>query len=174
MMIVLSMVTKSLFIRRSPGAEMNIVVRVGKADFDVGAECRALASHSPQSGAVVQFVGLMRDSNQGDDVLTMELEHYPGMTERRITEIVELAQQRWPLFATTVIHRVGVLYPQDQIVFVGVSAAHRHDAFQACEFIMDYLKTEAPFWKKERTLTGEQRWVDARQTDQQALKRWQV
>jgi len=152
---------------------VSVIVRVGEADFDVGAECRALASHSRQSGAIVQFVGLMRDRNQGDDVLTMELEHYPGMTERCITEIVNRAQQRWPLFAVTVIHRVGVLQPQDQIVFVGVSAAHRLDAFQSCEFIMDYLKTEAPFWKKECTLNGEQRWVDARQTDQQARKRWQ-
>ena len=152
---------------------MQIRVRVGEADFDVGAECRAFASHSRQCGAVAQFVGLMRDSNQGDGVLTMELEHYPGMTERRISEILNTAEQRWPLFAATVIHRVGVLYPQDQIVFVGVSAAHRHDAFNACEFIMDYLKTEAPFWKKERTLDGETRWLDARQTDQSALQRWQ-
>ncbi len=152
---------------------MDVEVRVSEADFDVGAECVSLSSKTRQCGAVVQFVGLMRDSNQGDDVLTMELEHYPGMTERRIFEIIDRADHRWPLFAVTVIHRVGILYPQDQIVFVGVSAAHRHDAFQACEFIMDYLKTEAPFWKKECKADGEQRWVDARQTDQKALARWQ-
>ena len=153
---------------------MHIVVKVDDRDFDVGAECRALAAHSQRSGAIVQFVGIMRDSNQGDDVLSMELEHYPGMTENCISEIVTSAQRRWALFAATVIHRVGVFQPQDQIVFVGVSAAHRGDAFQACEFIMDYLKTEAPFWKKERILNGEERWVDARQTDRQALSRWQT
>ncbi|MDF1691789.1 MAG: molybdopterin synthase catalytic subunit MoaE [Zhongshania sp.] len=152
---------------------MHSLVRVSADDFDVGAECDALRALSRRSGAIAQFVGVMRDSNQGDDVLTMELEHYPGMTERRISEIIERAAARWPILAATVIHRVGLLHPQDQIVFVGVSAGHRHDAFQACEFIMDFLKTEAPFWKKERTPSGE-RWVDARDTDQQALARWQT
>jgi molybdopterin synthase catalytic subunit len=149
-------------------------VEIGEADFDVGLECRQLAAISASSGAIAQFVGVMRDHNQGDSVVTMELEHYPGMTENSIARIIDRAAERWPLLAATVIHRVGVLRPCEQIVFVGVCSPHRHDAFQACEFVMDYLKTEAPFWKKEYTVNGQARWLDARSSDSDALARWQA
>eukprot|EP00919_Chromeraceae_sp_WS-2016_P060852 GHVR01144434.1.p1 GENE.GHVR01144434.1~~GHVR01144434.1.p1 ORF type:complete len:120 (+),score=9.01 GHVR01144434.1:203-562(+) len=114
----------------------------------------------------------MRDYNDGDDVLAMALEHYPGMTERSIDAIIDSAAQRWPLLSATVIHRVGELLPGSQIVFVGVGSMHRHAAFSACEFIMDFLKSEAPFWKKERRADGTERWVDARDSDAHALNRW--
>jgi molybdopterin synthase catalytic subunit len=146
-------------------------VLVQEADFDVSDECRALASSS-RCGAVAQFVGVMRDYNDGDDVLAMALEHYPGMTERSIDAIIDSAAQRWPLLSATVIHRVGELLPGSQIVFVGVGSMHRHAAFSACEFIMDFLKSEAPFWKKERRADGTERWVDARDSDTHALNRW--
>ncbi|MFL6672691.1 MAG: molybdopterin synthase catalytic subunit MoaE, partial [Massilia sp.] len=122
-------------------------------------------------GAVVTFVGAVRDLNDGADVHAMELEHYPGMTERALADIVEQARARWPLFGALVIHRVGPLKPLDQIVLVAVSAAHRGEAFAACEFIIDYLKTDAPFWKKEQTPEGA-RWVDARVTDDSARAKW--
>ena len=139
-------------------------------DFSVGAEYEALAQGTA-SGAVVTFVGKVRDMNLGDNVTGLSLEHYPGMTEKALGEICQQAEQRWPLLDVRVIHRVGDLDIGDQIVFVGVSSAHRGAAFEACEFIMDYLKTKAPFWKKERT-TEETRWVESRESDAKAAERW--
>jgi len=146
-------------------------VTVQTGDFDLTAEIAALRSGDARVGAVVSFVGTVRDMNDGARVAAMELEHYPGMTEQAIETIVAQACQRWPLFAARVIHRVGPLAPLDQIVLVACSAAHRGEAFAACEFIIDYLKTAAPFWKKEQTPDGA-RWVDARSTDDDALQKW--
>jgi molybdopterin synthase catalytic subunit len=146
-------------------------VRVQNADFDVGDEMSLLRSHSASIGAIASFVGVARDLNNGDTVATLELEHYPGMTEKSIEAIVAEASRRWLLLGTTVIHRVGKLLPSEQIVLVAVSSMHRAEAFQACEFIMDYLKTRAPFWKKELTTAGE-RWVDARSSDHDSAERW--
>lgn len=146
-------------------------VVVQSEDFDVNAELLALRNASRQVGAIASFVGLVRDINEGDQVATMELEHYPGMTEKSIQKIVDEAYQRWQVLGAKVIHRVGKLEPSDQIVFVAVSSMHRGDAFAACEFIMDYLKTQAPFWKREATPEGE-RWVEQRETDHQAAQRW--
>lgn len=146
-------------------------VAVQSEDFDVNAELLALRNASRQVGAIASFVGLVRDINEGDQVATMELEHYPGMTEKSIQKIVDEAYQRWQVLGAKVIHRVGKLEPSDQIVFVAVSSMHRGDAFAACEFIMDYLKTQAPFWKREATPEGE-RWVEQRETDHQAAQRW--
>ena len=148
-------------------------VRVQTGDFDLGLEVARLREGDARVGAVVAFVGTVRDLNDGAQVAAMELEHYPGMTEKALDDIAAQAEARWPLFATLVIHRVGPLLPLDQIVLVAVTAAHRGDAFAACEFIMDYLKTEAPFWKKEDTPDGA-RWVDARVTDDTARARWQA
>jgi molybdopterin synthase catalytic subunit len=148
-------------------------VRVQTADFDLGVETARLRAGDARVGAVVAFVGTVRDLNDGAQVAAMELEHYPGMTEKALEDITEQARARWPLFGTLVIHRVGPLLPLDQIVLVAVTAAHRGDAFAACEFIMDYLKTDAPFWKKEDTPEGA-RWVDARVTDDKARARWQA
>ncbi|MBN3574456.1 molybdopterin synthase catalytic subunit MoaE [Vibrio neptunius] len=145
-------------------------VSVQFEDFSVGAEYEALALGTA-SGAVVTFVGKVRDMNLGDKVTGLSLEHYPGMTEKALDEICQKAEQRWPLLDVRVIHRVGDLNIGDQIVFVGVSSAHRGAAFEACEFIMDYLKTQAPFWKKERT-TEETRWVESRESDTKAAERW--
>jgi molybdopterin synthase catalytic subunit len=142
-------------------------IAVQEADFDVGAEIAALSAGDDGAGAVASFVGLVR----GGDILEMTLEHYPGMTEQALAEIVTQARARWAMRRVRVIHRVGKLLPGDRIVFVGVSSAHRHDAFAACEFIMDYLKTQAPFWKKEKTPAGG-RWVDARESDDHAAERW--
>ncbi len=146
-------------------------VEVQTKVFDVGAEIRALAETSRGVGAVVSFVGLVRDINLGDSVASLELEHYPGMTERAIITVVDRASQRWQLLAVKVIHRIGHLEAGEPVVFVGAASAHRRDAFAACEFIMDYLKTEAPLWKKEHTPDGA-RWVDARAEDQLAVSRW--
>jgi molybdopterin synthase catalytic subunit len=146
-------------------------VRVQAGDFDLSTEIAALRSQDPRIGAVVSFLGTVRDMNDGAAVAEMELEHYPGMTEQSIDAIVEQACRRWPLFGARVVHRVGPLQPLEQIVLVACSAAHRGEAFAACEFIIDYLKTEAPFWKKEQTPHGA-RWVDARSTDDDALKKW--
>jgi molybdopterin synthase catalytic subunit len=147
-------------------------VSVQEADFDAGAEIAALSAGDAQAGAVASFVGLVRkDKFAGDQVAAMTLEHYAGMTEQSLEEIVSTARQRWELRAVRVIHRVGRLLPGERIVFVGVASGHRGDAFAACEFIMDYLKTQAPFWKKEETATGA-RWVDARETDDKAANRW--
>jgi len=147
-------------------------VRVQTADFDVGAELTALRANDPRIGALASFVGLVRDINDGASVSGMTLEHYPGMTEKALEAIVADAQGRWDIFDALVIHRVGPLAPCDQIVLVAVTSAHRGEAFAACEFIMDYLKTKAPFWKKEATADGG-RWVDARDSDDSAAARWQ-
>lgn len=146
-------------------------VRVQSADFDLGAELAALRAGDARIGAVVSFVGTVRDMNEGASVAAMELEHYPGMTEQAIQAIIERARERWPLFGALVIHRVGPLLPLDQIVLVACASAHRGDAFAACEFIIDYLKTEAPFWKKEQSPEGA-RWVDGRVSDDAALRKW--
>ena len=147
-------------------------VRVQAHDFDLSAEVAALRSGNARVGAVVSFVGTVRDMNDGASVAQLELEHYPGMTERALQDIVDQASARWPLLGALVIHRVGPLQPLDQIVLVACTAAHRGEAFAACEFIMDYLKSAAPFWKKEQTPDGA-RWVDARVSDEAALRRWQ-
>lgn len=144
---------------------------MGEADFDLAAETRALASISGGIGGLVSFIGLMRDHNEGRRVQSLYLEHYPAMTEKALTAIAGEAAERWSLEAVTIIHRVGELHPGDQIVLVLTAAPHRAEAFAACEFIMDYLKTRAPFWKKERTDHGE-RWVEARDSDDEAAGRW--
>lgn len=146
-------------------------ISVQTHDFDVSAELAQMRAANPAIGAVVNFVGLVRDRNDGQQVRTMELEHYPGMTEKSLQMIAEQARQRWNLIDGLIIHRVGLLQPLDQIVMVAAASAHRGDAFAACEFMMDYLKTEAPFWKKESTPEGE-RWVDARESDSEALAKW--
>ena len=146
-------------------------VCVQPGDFNLTTEIDALRRQDPRVGAVVSFVGTVRDMNDGASVAAMELEHYPGMTEQALAGIVEQARQRWPLFGALVIHRVGPLTPMEQIVLVACTAAHRGDAFAGCEFIIDYLKTEAPFWKKEQTPDGA-RWVDARVSDDAALGKW--
>lgn len=148
-------------------------VRVQREDFDLGAEVAALRHGQPGVGAVASFVGTVRDMNDGSAVSAMELEHYPGMTEKALARIEAVARERWELLGVTIVHRVGPLLPLDQIVLVAVASAHRGNAFAACEFIMDYLKSEAPFWKKEQTPEGE-RWVDARVTDESALARWGI
>jgi molybdopterin synthase catalytic subunit len=148
-------------------------VRVQTEDFDLGREVAALRAGQPAIGAVAAFVGTVRDINDGAGVSAMELEHYPGMTEQALEEIVAEARRRWQLVDALVIHRVGPLRPMDQIVLVAVASAHRGEAFAACEFIMDYLKTRAPFWKKEHTPQGA-RWVDARIADDQALAKWGI
>ena len=147
-------------------------VRVQEADFDLNAELTALRAGDASIGALASFVGLVRDVNDGAGISEMTLEHYPGMTEKALEAIVEEAKARWDLYGGLVIHRVGPLKPCDQIVLVAVTSAHRGEAFAACEFIMDYLKTRAPFWKRETTPDGA-RWVDARETDDSAAARWQ-
>jgi molybdopterin synthase catalytic subunit len=146
-------------------------VSIQVEDFDLDHELLRLRAGDASVGAVASFIGTVRDRNDGEGVSTLELEHYPGMTERAIEEMIDEAFERFAILGARVIHRVGVLQPCDQIVMVAVTAAHRGPAFQACEFLMDYLKTQAPFWKKERTPTGE-RWVDARVADDEALARW--
>jgi molybdopterin synthase catalytic subunit len=148
-----------------------MAVRIQTADFDAGAEIAAVRAGNPAVGAVASFVGVVRDRNDGDAVATLTLEHYPGMTEKAIESIVAEARSRWDISDVTVVHRVGELRPLDQIVLVVVAGGHRGDAFAACEFIMDYLKTRAPFWKKEQTPEGP-RWVDARASDDDAADRW--
>ena len=154
-------------------------VSVQEADFDVGAETEALAAGRPEVGAVASFVGYVRadklagESAEDQAVSAMTLEHYPGMTEKSLEAIVAEAESRWSLLGVRVIHRFGRLVPGDRIVFVGVAGSHRGEAFAACEFIMDYLKTRAPFWKKEDTPEGG-RWVDARESDDAALARWGI
>lgn len=146
-------------------------VRIQEADFDPGRELEALTRGRADVGAVASFIGLVRDANDGRAVSAMRLEHYPGMTEKSIETICSEARSRWKVYDTLVIHRIGPLRPGDRIVLVGVSGAHRGEAFAACEFIMDYLKTRAPFWKKESTSEGE-RWVEARASDDEAAGRW--
>jgi molybdopterin synthase catalytic subunit len=149
-----------------------VEVRIQEADFDVGAEIAALRKDDARVGAVAVFVGTVRDVNDGDGVAAMTLEHYPGMTEKSLQAIVDEAKQRFDVYAMRVVHRVGELAPADQIVLVAVTSAHRGEAFDACRFVMDYLKTRAPFWKKERTAQGA-RWVEARESDDAAAERWE-
>lgn len=146
-------------------------IGVQTEDFSLAEQYALLCQQNRQDGAVVTFVGLVRDMNQGNQVTGLTLEHYPAMTNKVLADIVVQARARWPLGRVRLIHRVGPLDLGDQIVFVGVSAAHRGDAFAACEFIMDFLKTQAPFWKKERSTDGEY-WVEARQQDQHKAGRW--
>ena len=146
-------------------------ILVQRADFSLGEEYERLATRH-DSGAIVTFVGKVRDFNQGEEVKGLSLEHYPGMTEKALTDIVTEARGRWPLQECTLIHRIGDLLLGDQIVLVAVSSAHRDAAFEACHFIMDFLKTRAPFWKKELTAEGVQRWVEAKQSDDAAAARW--
>lgn len=153
----------------APGAAAAVTIQTGP--FDTGEVIREVCAHNPKIGAVASFTGLMRDRNDGETVARMTLEHYPGMTERAIGEIVDQAKERWTLIDARVIHRVGELKPADPIVLVVTASSHRGDAFAACEFIMDYLKTRAPFWKKEATGKGE-RWVESRESDQDAADRW--
>ena len=148
-------------------------VSIQIADFNLADEVGLLRAQDARVGAVCSFVGTVRDRNEGASVSTLELEHYPGMTEKAIEAMIDEAQQRFDIYAARVIHRVGLLQPLDQIVLVAVTAAHRGESFQACEFLMDYLKTQAPFWKKEQTPDGA-RWVDARVMDDAALKRWGI
>jgi molybdopterin synthase catalytic subunit len=150
-----------------------VTVRVQTQDFDVSTEVALLRQGDARVGAVASFIGTVRDLNEGDKVSTMSLEHYPGMTERSLQDIVTQAKSRFDIYECVVIHRVGDLKPCDQIVLVAVSSAHRGESFKACEFIMDYLKTQAPFWKKEQTGSGA-RWVDARVSDDAAAARWQA
>ncbi len=152
---------------------MAIFIKVISEDFNLGDELSALRATNTGIGAIVSFLGTVRDMNRGEVVTQMALEHYPGMTEKSLQTIGEQAMARWQIEDALVIHRYGALQPGDQIVLVAVTSAHRGEAFQACEFIIDYLKTEAPFWKKESTPSGS-RWVDARDTDQTALQKWQT
>ena len=142
-------------------------------DFDLTAEIEALRKNDKRVGAVCSFIGTVRDCNDGSAVSSMELEHYPGMTEKAIEAMMDEAMARFDIFGARVIHRVGLLQPLDQVVMVAVTSAHRGQSFQACEFLMDYLKTQAPFWKKEQTLEGA-RWVDARVSDDAALAKWGI
>jgi molybdopterin synthase catalytic subunit len=149
-----------------------MAVRIQTADFDAGVEIAVLRRNNPRIGAVASFIGVCRDANDGTAVSRMTLEHYPGMTEKAIGGIIAEAKKRWSVMDALVIHRVGELRPADQIVLVVVTGAHRGEAFAACEFIMDYLKTRAPFWKKEETPKGA-RWVEARVSDDEAARRWE-
>ena len=148
-----------------------MVVRVQTGDFDIGAEVLKLRRGNPKIGAIACFVGLVRDINENSAVVELTLEHYPAMTEKALVDIVEQAKRRWDILDAVVVHRVGTLKPTDQIVLVIVASAHRGGAFSACEFIMDYLKTRAPFWKKEQTERGK-RWVEARDSDDDTAQRW--
>jgi molybdopterin synthase catalytic subunit len=150
-----------------------MTVRIQTHEFDTGAEIAAIRRGNPAVGAVASFVGIVRDVNEGDHVSEMTLEHYPGMTEKSIEGIIDEARRRWDVIDALVVHRVGTLRPTDPIVLVVVASGHRGDAFAACEFIMDYLKTQAPFWKKECTGEGA-RWVEARASDDAAAERWRT
>jgi molybdopterin synthase catalytic subunit len=152
---------------------MNARVVVQREDFDFAAEISALRAGDTRVGAVCSFIGTVRDRNDGLNVSELELEHYPGMTEKSIEAMIDEAFARFDLYAARVIHRIGPLQPLDQIVMVAVTSAHRGESFQACEFLMDYLKTQAPFWKKEQTPEGA-RWVDARVSDEAALAKWGI
>lgn len=148
-----------------------MAIRVQQTVFDPGAELNAMHAANTGTGAVVGFVGYVRDFNDGHEVSAMLLEHYPGMTEKALEAIVAQAHQRWPLLKLEVLHRVGTLEPGEPIVFVGVASTHRQAAFEACDFVIDYLKTRAAFWKKEHTAQGP-RWVEGRASDKVAAKRW--
>jgi molybdopterin synthase catalytic subunit len=147
-------------------------VRIQTQDFDLSTELKQLRQGDARVGAVAAFVGTVRDQNDGSQVSAMTLEHYPGMTEKSLEEIIQKAKERWDIYDVLIIHRVGPLNIEDQIVLTAVTSAHRGEAFAACEFVMDYLKTLAPFWKKEDTESGA-RWVDARLSDDEALKKWE-
>ena len=148
------------------------LIKVQEADFNIQDEYDAMRSDNQEDGAIVFFTGLVRDFNQGNDVTGLFLEHYPAMTEKALSKIVEEAKERWPINRVRLIHRVGQLYLADQIVFVAVSSKHREAAFDACRFIMDYLKNRAPFWKKETTTQGDV-WVEALEKDQTAMEKWE-
>ena len=148
-----------------------MTVRVQHEDFDAGVEIARLRANNPKVGAVASFIGIVRDLNEGAAVGSITLEHYPGMTEKALTSIAQQAEARWNLLDVLIIHRIGTLAPTDQIVLVVTASSHRGDAFAACQFVMDYLKTEAPFWKKEATDQG-MRWVEARDSDTDARERW--
>ena len=148
-------------------------VRVQQETFNSGIEVERLTSSRTDIGAVATFVGLVRDFNERPDVVALTLEHYPGMTEQQLYQIADQAGERWPLLGCTIIHRVGRLAPGDPIVLVAVASSHRQAAFDACNFIMDYLKTQAPFWKKEHTTSGDY-WVSSRTSDTQAVQRWEI
>ena len=148
-----------------------MTVRVQVEDFDAGLEINAMRRSHVNIGAVAAFIGQVRDLNQGDKVSELVLEHYPGMTEKSLQDIIEQAKKRWEIIDALIVHRVGKLEPLDQIVLVLVASSHRKEAFAACEFLMDYLKPEAPFWKKEQTPAGS-RWVEAKASDDEAKKRW--
>lgn len=147
-------------------------IKIQTEDFDLSTEIKQLRKAYKDVGAVVSFVGTVRDINEGDDVSILELEHYPNMTEKALEKIRLEAHERWELQNSLIIHRVGKMYPQDQIVLVAVTSKHRENAFFAAHFIMDYLKTNAPFWKKETLPDGSERWVDARVSDKDAHSRW--
>ena len=149
-----------------------IVVRVGPEDFDVGAEIDALQAGDPSIGAVASFVGYCRD--EGGRLAALELEHYPGMAEAEIGRVAAEAAGRWPLLGITVVHRAGLIRPGERIVLVAVSSSHRAAAFSACEYLMDFLKTEAPFWKREEFADGSHSWVAAKSSDDAARERWQA
>ena len=148
-------------------------VSIQTGDFDLQQEVMALHASDRRVGAICSFIGTVRDRSQGSEVSAMELEHYPGMTEKAIEAMIDEAHHRFDIFAARVVHRIGVLEPTDRIMMVAVTSAHRGQSFQACEFLMDYLKTQAPFWKKEETAQGS-RWVDARDSDHDAARRWEV
>ena len=148
-----------------------MAVRVQHEDFDAGVEIARLRANNPKVGAVASFIGIVRDLNEGAAVGSITLEHYPGMTEKSLAAIAEQAQTRWSLLDVLIVHRIGTLEPTDQIVLVVTTSSHRGDAFAACQFVMDYLKTDAPFWKKETTDTG-MRWVEARDSDADSRERW--
>ncbi len=148
-------------------------VLITTENFNLGDEVAALRAGDKRVGAVCSFIGTVRDRNDGLNVSSMELEHYPGMTEKAIEAMIDEAMVRFDIFGARVVHRIGVLQPLDQVVLVAVTSAHRGTSFQACEFLMDYLKTQAPFWKKEQTPQGA-RWVDARVTDDAALAKWGI
>ncbi len=152
---------------------MSARVSIQTEDFDVSTEVARLRADQMGVGAICSFVGTVRDRNDGQSVSSMELEHYPGMTEKAIEQMMAEAFRRFDILGARIIHRVGLLQPQDQIVLVAVTSAHRGESFQACEFLMDYLKTQAPFWKKEQTPEGA-RWVDARVSDDAALAKWGI
>lgn len=152
---------------------MTARVSIQTEDFNLSAETAALRANDKRVGAVCSFVGTVRDRNDGQNISSMELEHYPGMTEKAIEAMIDEACARFDIFAARVIHRVGLLQPLDQVVMVAVTSAHRGESFKACEFLMDYLKTQAPFWKKEQTPEGA-RWVDARSSDDAALAKWGI